>query len=60
MKVYVLHWQYQDKSGYGLIEIFSDLQKADHAHQLLNEHADGCGKSFYLEEMTISEYKATK
>lgn len=54
MKVYVLHWQYQDKSGYGIIEVFSDWEKADHAHHLLNVHGDGNGKCFFLEEMMIA------
>jgi hypothetical protein len=56
MKVHVLHWQYSDKSGDGIVGVFDDEEKAKELYDFAEQHSDAC-KTFYLDSFTLNEIK---
>lgn len=47
IKVYVLHWEYSDKSAYGIESIYADEQEAINAYELLTKY--DCTRNWYVD-----------
>ncbi|HWV44163.1 hypothetical protein [Pseudorhodoplanes sp.] len=50
-RVWVLWWQYLDKSGSGVMRAYSDVQRAQEDRDLCD--AEASGKQYFLDELPI-------
>ncbi len=54
--VYIVVWEYLDKSGFGVVAAFDDMSSAERTHDALCKHGDH-GKRYTL--LAPPDYEAT-
>lgn len=57
-KLYVLHWEFVDKSDSGIVGVFNDERRANELYDFAEAHANA--KTFYLDTYTLNELKLEK
>lgn len=55
-KCYVLQWSYSDKSGFGIVNVFMNIEDAKEQCDLLSNHCDGV-RDFSVIEVNLLEDK---
>lgn len=47
-KVYIVTWEYGDKSGHGIVDVYEQQAMAEYIVKILEDVCDGCGKVFSI------------
>jgi hypothetical protein len=53
---YVVHWEYCDKSGHGIIGVFDDDQQAYQLYDTLDQYGDS-NKNYYVDTYELNTVK---